>query len=264
MTMSNEVRIEPVMKKVEISERMDREERTLLPGEKISGGTGDEDALYDEAVSIVVETRKASISYVQRRLKIGYNRAARMVECMEEKGVVSPMRENGSREVLTSKPENNKQDINQDKPSDASHDSEPVSVTPKKGNGQMKFLDFISIVGLPILFSVLITIFTAIFTDFNPVVAFILGYIATLPIAYYLAVSDRKCKECSAKWALISTGRQKDIDKYTVTKQEEYTDARGNKRNRNVNYRVREYVSFWLCEKCGDISARNCKSEAKA
>jgi S-DNA-T family DNA segregation ATPase FtsK/SpoIIIE len=58
------------------------------------------DALYDEAVAIVAETRKASISYVQRRLKIGYNRAARMLEEMENAGIVSPLQPNGSREVL--------------------------------------------------------------------------------------------------------------------------------------------------------------------
>ena len=53
---------------------------------------------------IVTETRKASISYVQRRLKIGYNRAARMIEEMESAGVVSEMQSNGSREVLAPEP----------------------------------------------------------------------------------------------------------------------------------------------------------------
>lgn len=67
-----------------------------------SFGDGDEesDALYDEAVQFVTETRKASISSVQRKLRIGYNRAARMIESMEAAGVVSEMGNNGSREVL--------------------------------------------------------------------------------------------------------------------------------------------------------------------
>ena len=62
------------------------------------------DPLYDEAVAIVTETRKASISYVQRRLKIGYNRAARMLEEMEAAGVVTTLQSNGSREVLAPPP----------------------------------------------------------------------------------------------------------------------------------------------------------------
>ena len=62
------------------------------------------DPLYDEAVRIVTETRKASISYIQRRLKIGYNRAARMVEEMEQSGLVGPLESNGSREVLAAPP----------------------------------------------------------------------------------------------------------------------------------------------------------------
>jgi S-DNA-T family DNA segregation ATPase FtsK/SpoIIIE len=61
---------------------------------------GESDPLYDEAVRIVVETRKASISGVQRRLKIGYNRAARLVETMESAGLVGPLQSNGSREIL--------------------------------------------------------------------------------------------------------------------------------------------------------------------
>lgn len=60
----------------------------------------EEDPLYDQAVQIVVETRKASISGVQRRLKIGYNRAARMVESMEQAGLVGPLQTNGTREIL--------------------------------------------------------------------------------------------------------------------------------------------------------------------
>jgi len=62
------------------------------------------DELYDQAVAIVTETRKASISGVQRRLRIGYNRAARMVEEMEKTGVVGPLQSNGSREVLAPPP----------------------------------------------------------------------------------------------------------------------------------------------------------------
>ncbi len=65
------------------------------------GGAGDEsDPLYDEAVKIVTESRRASISGVQRRLKIGYNRAARLIEAMEAAGVVSPPEHNGDRQVL--------------------------------------------------------------------------------------------------------------------------------------------------------------------
>lgn len=60
----------------------------------------EDDPLYDEAVSIVVRTRKASISSVQRQLRIGYNRAARLIEQMEAAGVVSPMENNGNRTVL--------------------------------------------------------------------------------------------------------------------------------------------------------------------
>lgn len=62
------------------------------------------DPLYDEAVAFVTETRRASISAVQRKLKIGYNRAARMIEAMEAAGVVSEMGSNGSREVLAPGP----------------------------------------------------------------------------------------------------------------------------------------------------------------
>lgn len=62
------------------------------------------DALYDEAVNFVTESRKASISAVQRKLRIGYNRAARMIESMEAAGVVSEMSGNGSREVIAPPP----------------------------------------------------------------------------------------------------------------------------------------------------------------
>jgi S-DNA-T family DNA segregation ATPase FtsK/SpoIIIE len=62
------------------------------------------DALYDQAVAIVTESRRASISYVQRRLKVGYNRAASMIEDMERAGVVSAVQSNGTREVLAPEP----------------------------------------------------------------------------------------------------------------------------------------------------------------
>lgn len=75
-----------------------------LPGEAPVSSGDDLDVLYDEAVKIVTESGKASISYVQRRLKIGYNRAARMVEEMESSGVVSAMQSNGQREVLAPPP----------------------------------------------------------------------------------------------------------------------------------------------------------------
>jgi DNA segregation ATPase FtsK/SpoIIIE, S-DNA-T family len=80
-----------------------------LPGETPEGSEGEgddgeQDPLYDQAVRIVVESRKASISGVQRRLKIGYNRAARMIETMEAAGLVGPLQSNGSREVLAPAP----------------------------------------------------------------------------------------------------------------------------------------------------------------
>ncbi|MDE5004800.1 DNA translocase FtsK, partial [Francisella tularensis subsp. holarctica] len=59
-----------------------------------------EDPLYNEALEIVIKTQKASISAVQRKLKIGYNRSARLMEEMEENGIVSEMNHNGMREVI--------------------------------------------------------------------------------------------------------------------------------------------------------------------
>ncbi|HSN73016.1 MAG TPA: DNA translocase FtsK 4TM domain-containing protein [Steroidobacteraceae bacterium] len=80
-----------------------------LPGEPSEAGEGgdvdaEQDPLYDQAVRSVTESRKASISGVQRRLKIGYNRAARMIETMEAAGLVGPLQSNGSREVLAPPP----------------------------------------------------------------------------------------------------------------------------------------------------------------
>ena len=75
------------------------------PGEEAGGAGngetgGEKDPLYDQAVEIVLRTRRPSISLVQRHLRIGYNRAARLIEDMERAGMVSPMQSNGNREVL--------------------------------------------------------------------------------------------------------------------------------------------------------------------
>jgi len=66
--------------------------------------SGESDPLYDQAVFLVTESRRASISGVQRRLKIGYNRAARMIEQMEQSGIVGPLESNGARQVLAPAP----------------------------------------------------------------------------------------------------------------------------------------------------------------
>jgi S-DNA-T family DNA segregation ATPase FtsK/SpoIIIE len=81
-----------------------------LPGEdgddtvQMGAADAEQDPLYDEAVKIVTRERKPSISYVQRRLKIGYNRAARLLEAMEAAGLVGPLQSNGAREVLVPVP----------------------------------------------------------------------------------------------------------------------------------------------------------------
>ena len=75
-----------------------------LPEDAEGEGEGDYDELYDKAVAIVTESRRASISGVQRRLKIGYNRAARLIEMMEAQGIVSAPQHNGNREVLANPP----------------------------------------------------------------------------------------------------------------------------------------------------------------
>jgi S-DNA-T family DNA segregation ATPase FtsK/SpoIIIE len=79
----------------------------VTAGELQAGASGDDDesdALYDEAVHYVTQSRRASISSVQRKLRIGYNRAARLIEAMEAAGVVTEMGSNGQREVLAPPP----------------------------------------------------------------------------------------------------------------------------------------------------------------
>ena len=76
---------------------------TAVDGEEgtaIDGADAEADPMYDQAVAVVLKTRRPSISLVQRHLRIGYNRAARLIEQMERAGMVSPMQTNGNREVL--------------------------------------------------------------------------------------------------------------------------------------------------------------------
>ena len=84
--------------------RRQRDRRIRLAGGCGEAEDGDYDELYDKAVAIVTESRRASISGVQRRLKIGYNRAARLIEQMELEGIVSAPQHNGNREVLAPPP----------------------------------------------------------------------------------------------------------------------------------------------------------------
>ncbi len=78
----------------------------LLPGEQAEGEANELDPLYDEALAFITETRRVSISSIQRKFRIGYNRAARIVEDMEAQGVVSTPGHNGAREVLAPPPVN--------------------------------------------------------------------------------------------------------------------------------------------------------------
>jgi len=79
---------------------LESSEESFEGGGGEGGGDAEADPLYDEAVAIVLKTRRASISAVQRHLRIGYNRAARMIEAMEKAGLVSAMQPNGNREVI--------------------------------------------------------------------------------------------------------------------------------------------------------------------
>jgi S-DNA-T family DNA segregation ATPase FtsK/SpoIIIE len=73
------------------------------PGAGVGGGDAEADPMYDQAVAIVLQNKKASISLVQRHLRIGYNRAARLLEQMEKSGLVSSMATNGNRDLLIPK-----------------------------------------------------------------------------------------------------------------------------------------------------------------
>jgi S-DNA-T family DNA segregation ATPase FtsK/SpoIIIE len=79
-----------------ITEEPEEPDQLLLDGE----GEGSGDDLYDQAVAIIARDRKVSTSYIQRRLQIGYNRAARIIEQMEEEGVISAPNHSGKREIL--------------------------------------------------------------------------------------------------------------------------------------------------------------------
>ena len=80
---------------------LDAPEEAMLEGMGEAGnGGGEQDALYDQAVQVVLQNKRASISLVQRHLRIGYNRAARLLEDMEKAGLVSSMQSNGNREII--------------------------------------------------------------------------------------------------------------------------------------------------------------------
>ncbi|MCB2097147.1 MAG: DNA translocase FtsK 4TM domain-containing protein [Parvularculaceae bacterium] len=84
----------------EVTELREEDEDGAFDGLDIGGNTSSGDALYDKAVAIVLRDRKASTSYIQRRLQIGYNRAATLIERMEEEGVVGAANHAGKREIL--------------------------------------------------------------------------------------------------------------------------------------------------------------------
>jgi S-DNA-T family DNA segregation ATPase FtsK/SpoIIIE len=79
---------------------LDGEGGDAAAGEGGAGASGENDPMYDQAVAVVLQHRRASISLVQRHLRIGYNRAARLLEQMEQSGVVSSMATNGNRDIL--------------------------------------------------------------------------------------------------------------------------------------------------------------------
>jgi S-DNA-T family DNA segregation ATPase FtsK/SpoIIIE len=84
----------------EVTELREDDENGAFDGLDIGGNTSSGDALYDKAVAIVLRDRKASTSYIQRRLQIGYNRAATLIERMEQEGVVGAANHAGKRDIL--------------------------------------------------------------------------------------------------------------------------------------------------------------------
>ncbi len=84
----------------EVTEMADEDGAIDINGLSVGGNTSSGDALYDQAVAVVMRDRKASTSYIQRRLQIGYNRAATLIERMEDEGVISSANHAGKREVL--------------------------------------------------------------------------------------------------------------------------------------------------------------------
>ena len=79
---------------------LDGEGGDIMTSDMPGGGNGESDAMYDQAVAVVLQHRRASISLVQRHLRIGYNRAARLLEQMEKSGLVSAMSSNGNRDII--------------------------------------------------------------------------------------------------------------------------------------------------------------------
>ena len=91
---------EEVMRVVDELSGVPSEYEDLFDVEQQGSLSGDyEDMMFDQAVEIVLKTKRASASFLQRRLKIGYNRAARLIEIMEEKGIIGPPRGSKPREI---------------------------------------------------------------------------------------------------------------------------------------------------------------------
>jgi S-DNA-T family DNA segregation ATPase FtsK/SpoIIIE len=84
----------------EVTEGGEDDEAAAQMGLDLGGNTGSGDALFDQAVAIVARDRKASTSYLQRRLQIGYNRAASLIEKLEDEGIISSANHAGKREIL--------------------------------------------------------------------------------------------------------------------------------------------------------------------